>query len=342
MQKSNQILSAFKLLEPEVQEQILQSLRVEFEGKGKLLAIVSTDFNSQAKKKACPYCASVKVHKRGSQKGVQMFKCVDCTKWFSSTTGTVLWDIKRKDKWQSYLNCMNQNMPIKKIAKEIGISIQTSFDWRHKILSVLNTHSPLTLSGRVECDELEMPISNKGEKNLKRKARKRGSDFKRNTKGKAITTVQVITAVDEHNHKYLKAIKTKRITAKQLSATLGKKLNKKATLITDMHPSYRPFVKSRPGMKHKTVKAKDHVSSTDKKVNLQKVNNTHKQLRQFLDKFNGVSTKYLSNYLNWFAYGKDMEQAANQLKQWFYAILSSDTAYNLYQLTKINAVNYRT
>jgi hypothetical protein len=37
-----------------------------------------------------------------------------------------------------------------------------------------------------------------------------------------------------------------------------------------------------------------------------------------------------------------MEQAANQLKQWFYAIVSSETAYILYQSTKLNAVNIRT
>jgi len=33
-------------------------------------------------------------------------------------------------------------MPIKKIAKELGISIQTSFDWRHKILSLLSQFTP--------------------------------------------------------------------------------------------------------------------------------------------------------------------------------------------------------
>lgn len=342
MTKQEQILADFKALSPIAQEQILQSLRVEFEGKGKMLEVVSVELNGSPSKKACPHCTSQRVHKRGTQKGVQMFKCIDCSKWFSSTTGTPLWDIKRKDKWQSYLNCMQQNMPIKKIAKEIGISIQTSFDWRHKILSVLNSHTPSTLSGRVECDELELPISNKGEKNLNRKARKRSSDFKRNTGNKEVSTVQIVTAIDENNNKYLKAIETKRITSKQLRQTLGKKLSKNATLITDMHPSYRPFVKTKPGIKHKTVKAKEYVNKKDNKVNLQKVNNTHKQLRLFLGKFNGVSTKYLSNYLNWFAYGKNMEQAANQLKQWFYAILTSDMAYNLYQSIKLNAVNFRT
>ena len=339
MKKSIDLLAEFRLLNSVDQSRVLQDLRVEFEGKGKLIEVVESEIST---KKSCPHCASIKVHKRGKQSGVQMYKCSECLKWFSSTTGTPLWDIKRKDKWQSYLNCMQQGMSIKKTAKQIGISIQTSFDWRHKILSVLNKEVPLTLNGRVECDELELALSNKGERNLSRKARKRSSDFKRNTKTKEVTTVQILSAIDENNQTYFKAIETKRITAKHLSKTLGRKLDKHATLITDKHPSYRPFVKSKAGIKHKTVKSNEHVDKEDKKVNLQKINNQHKQLRQFLNKFNGVSSKYLQNYLNWFAYGKNMENFANQTKQWLYAILTNDMAYNLYQLLKDNAVNIRT
>lgn len=339
MIKTQDVLAHFKSLSSVAQSEVLQILRVEFEGKGKLLDVAQSEIIA---KKSCPHCGNSRVHKRGKQNGVQMYKCSECSKWFSSTTGTPLWDIKRKDKWQSYLNCMQQGMPIKKIAKEIGISIQTSFDWRHKILSVLNKDVPVKLSGRVECDELELPLSNKGDKHLTRKPRKRSSDFIRNTKTKEVTTVQVVSAIDENNQTYFKAIETKRITAKQLNKTLGKKLDKNATLITDKHPSYRPFVKSKPAIKHKTVKSNEHVNKEDKKVNLQKINNQHKQLRQFLGKFNGVSSKYLQNYLNWFAYGKNMESFANQTKQWFYAILTTDIAYNLYQLIKGNAVNIRT
>jgi transposase-like protein len=339
MIKSKDLLAEFKLLPVKEQSEILQSLRVEFEGKGKLLEVTSLEITT---KKDCPYCGNIKVHKRGKQDGVQMYKCVGCTKWFSSTTGTPLWDIKKKDKWQSYLSCMQRNVPIKKAALEVGICIQTSFDWRHKILSVLNKEIPVKLSGRVESDELELPLSNKGERNLTRKARKRSGDFKRNTETKEITTVQVLTAVDQNNQTYFKAIETKRITANDLKKTLGKKLDKNVTLITDKHPSYIPFVKSKSSIKHKTVKSTEHVNKADKKVNLQKVNNQHKQLRQFLGKFNGVSSKYLQNYLNWFAYGKNMESYANQTKQWFLAILTTDIAYNLYQLIKENAVNIRT
>ena len=44
---------------------------------------------------------------------------------------------------------------------------------------------PEELSEEVECDELELALSEKGNKNLNRKPRQRGTDFKRN-QGKEI------------------------------------------------------------------------------------------------------------------------------------------------------------
>ncbi len=77
-----------------------------------------------------------------------------------------------KSKWQAYLRYMEQDMSIKQIAKEIGSSIQTSFDWRHKVLSSLNQLVPSQLSSEVECDELELALNNKGSRNMEQKARK--------------------------------------------------------------------------------------------------------------------------------------------------------------------------
>ena len=44
----------------------------------------------------------------------------ECKKWYSETTGTPLYEIKLKNKWQSYLKCMEKGMSIKKIAKELN------------------------------------------------------------------------------------------------------------------------------------------------------------------------------------------------------------------------------
>ena len=326
MKTSQEIKILFNELPIGVQNELLGDLLMEHELQGKVLQEAEQVVVKNRTKKPCPHCSSSKVSKRGKQRGVQMYKCNDCSKWYSETTGTPLYDIKLKSKWQSYLNCMEQGMPIKKIAKELGISIQTSFDWRHKILSSLSQFTPTELSGQVECDELELALSNKGSKSLDRKPRKRGTDFKRNQGKDITTTVQVVTAVQRNGEKFLKAVQTKRISKKDLEKVFEGKLADNTTLITDKHHSYKAFVKDKPTIKHKSLLAKDYVDKKDKSIHLQNVNNTHKQIRDFLKPFNGVSSKYLQNYLNWYAYMDKIRNSKTMLKQWFVAMLLSDQA----------------
>jgi len=342
MKTIEELKELFSELPSVSQTQLLDELLADQELKGKILTEAKQKVLSVRKKKPCPYCKSSKVYKRGIQKGTQMYQCRECTKWYSETTGTPLYDIKLKSKWQSYLRCMEKGMSIKDIAKQLGISIQTSFDWRHKILSSLSECSPEKISGEAECDELELAISNKGERNLNRNARKRGNDFKRNGEGEVPTVVQIVTAVERNGAKYLKAVESKRLSKVEIAKVLDDKLTEQTILITDKHPSYKAFAKDHPEIKHKTVLAKDHVNPKDKTVHLQKVNNTHAQLRKFLQPFNGVSTKYLQNYLNWFAYTKQIKSSKKTLRQWFITILLSEGAYELFLLFKQNAVLIRT
>ncbi len=337
-----EIKSLFNELPLSAQNDLLGELLLEQELQGKVLQEAQETVSKQRKNKPCPHCSSNKVYKRGKQRGVQMYKCNECNKWYSETTGTALYEIKLKNKWQSYLNLMEQGMPIKKIANKLGICIQTSFDWRHKILSSLSSYVPAGLSEEVECDEMELALSEKGSRNLGRTARKRGTDFKRNQGKDTVTTVQVVAAIQRNGEKYLKAVETKRLSKKDIEKVFEGKLVDNAILITDKHHSYKAFAKDNPGIKHKTLLAKDHVDKKDKSIHLQSVNNTHKQIRDFLKPFNGVSSKYIQNYLNWYAYIDKIRNSKTTLKQWFITMLLTDQAYGLYELFKKNAVLIRT
>jgi transposase-like protein len=158
MKTIEEIKNEFQELPGLVQEQLLDDLLQDFELRGQVLENVKDELSRKNNKKPCPHCSSKQVYKRGKQSGVQMYQCRDCSKWYSETTGTPLWDIKLKNKWQGFLRCFDKGMSIKKISEELEISIQTSFDWRHKLLSTLNNLAPTKLSNVVECDELELSI----------------------------------------------------------------------------------------------------------------------------------------------------------------------------------------
>ena len=52
------------------------------------------------------------------------------------------------------------------------MSIQTSFDWRHKLLTSFSSVSVEEFQGIVERDDLFFAYSEKGNRNLDRKAKK--------------------------------------------------------------------------------------------------------------------------------------------------------------------------
>ena len=341
---SQAIKEQFYELREADQEKILEELMQEKELKGSVQERAEKELKKIRVKKPCPHCGSVAVNKRGCQRGAQMYTCKSCKKWYSDTTGTPLYKIHLREKWQSYMKCMEAGMSIKKIARELGISIQTSFNWRHKILTALSQFSPEQLSGEVECDELELAVNEKGSHSLSRESRKRGSDANRNKSENGNTTVvQVVTAVSRADKStFFRVVESKRIKGDDVDKALGKRLENGATLITDKHSAYRTFSKKRSDLCHKTLRSSDRVDKKYKSIHLQNVNNTHSRLRQFLSPFNGVSSKYLQNYLNWFAYAGKMHNHKEIFRQWFISILMADTAYALFQLFKQNAVNIRT
>lgn len=341
MKDQTDILSLFSSLNLVEQERILTLLMQTHEQHSPILSSAKEAVLEIEPRKSCPHCQSTNIYKRGKQNAVQMFSCKVCKKWYSETTGTPLWDIKLKSKWTAYLRCLGEGMSIRKSAATVEISIQTSFDWRHKILASLNSLVPAILTGIVECDELELAINNKGDRDLIRKPRKRSTDFSRN-ESEEVSVVQVITAVSREGGKYLKAVESKRLTNEEIELALKSKLAEVTTLITDKHPSYRAFGKNNTEIKHKSFVAKEHTDKQDKTIHLQAVNQVHKQVRKFLANFNGVSTKYLQNYLNWFAYEGEITKSRTIIKQWVITGLLSPNAYDLFWLFKTNAVNIRT
>ena len=123
---------------------------------------------------SCPHCSSKRIRANGRLNGVQRYLCNGCKKNFSETTGKFWFAIKKKDKLNRYLYCLLSGYSIRKSAKETGISLQTSFNWRHKLLTSFSSVSVEGFQGIVESDDLFFAYSEKGNRNLDREPKKRG------------------------------------------------------------------------------------------------------------------------------------------------------------------------
>lgn len=112
---------------------------------------------------ACPDCKGVRVVRYGRRKGVQRYRCNECRRHFSDLTGTVLEGIHLRGKFFQFYICMLRGFSVREAARRIGISKNTSFAWRHRVISRLEILDATTkLSGIVEIAQRPMPISYKG------------------------------------------------------------------------------------------------------------------------------------------------------------------------------------
>ena len=83
----------------------------------------------------CPRCGTHSIRKHGFCLGIQRYQCKKCRRTFNETVNTPLHWIHNKQKMVQYAGTLPEHLSIAKKALQIGVSLNTSFTWRHKILS---------------------------------------------------------------------------------------------------------------------------------------------------------------------------------------------------------------
>jgi len=309
MKTQEELFSAIKCLPVAERENVLKELdKIVNQASVEVSIIQAGLYGEQAA--CCPKCHSVRSRRNGKDVGVQRYICNDCGKGFRANSGTVTAWLKKPELLKTYARYMFEGHSINKCAELTCIAYQTAFDWRHKILASMGKQQRETvLSGICESDDVFITHSEKGNKHLARKPRKRGKGiFEPKSKGIGKEKVAIIISTDRKGNKHLQAATRGRISKKDIDKVLKGRISKGSVLCTDSHRSYTAFAKSEK-IEHQKIKA----SAKEFKrgiYHVQHVNNQAKQLKDWLDKFNGVSTKYLQNYLNWFAVKDKITHAA--------------------------------
>ena len=287
---------------------------------------ISTQKSAIANK--CPHCDSTRTRKNGHQYGVQRFVCNGCKKNFRASTGSATAHLKKLELLKAYIPHMLAGHSLEKCAKLTGVCKQTSFDWRHKILAAFGKfQSEQMLSGICESDDVFFEYSEKGSKDLKGEARKRGkSVFKKKKRGISEDKVAVIISCDRKGNKHLQVATRGRVSTNDIKKVLENKIEPKTILCTDSHRSYEGFAKEQQ-LEHQTVKvsAKEYVKKG--LYHVQHVNQTAQDLRKWLNSFNGVSTKYLQNYLNWYALKSIIDESQSPSKKAITLLATSFSAW---------------
>jgi len=286
MTTQEQIKELFGCLKQQEQEALLKELHMPEQ--------INKPCQVEPVAESCPYCMSVLIVKNGHRKGTQRYKCKGCYKTFTNDTGTLDQGIHKRDLYEEYKKLMFEGyLPLKKMAEKIGISIQTAFDWRHKILCGMKDCGA-NFDGITEIDDVWFLYSQKGRKGLKY-SRKRGGSKRQ---GDNNFQVKLLVTVDRKSHRNLSVAKIGRITKADIERKIAGKFSEACTLVSDKHRSIAAFAKSQK-IEHVSFKSSDHTAGGE--YHVQNVNNMASRLKSIVNhRLRGVSTKYLQSYANWF------------------------------------------
>ena len=250
---------------------------------------------------------------------VQRYKCKTCGKVFTATAQTLLSgsSFSFRD-WIKFIDCLYNGFNLGQIAKTCGVSEHTVMENRTKLfyaLKILNDQ--VILEGNVAIDEKFEYVSYKGNHSkqegflMPRKAHERGGEI--HTKGITNEFVSIVCAVDDCGNSVCKVTGTGNASAGKLKYVLQPHMGEEIICIySDKSSAIRSYAqKCNYNIKQekllvKGAKRAENVTISHESfvVNryIQIVNSYISRLTRFLDRFAGVSTKYLSGYLYLFAW----------------------------------------
>lgn len=236
---------------------------------------------------SCPNCDSRQYSKNGKAKDNQRYICSECGKHFRSTTGNTIHHIHYKHKIRAYIDCMNQGLSLRKTAKEIGISLQTAFRWRHKFLSSMQKQSTPSPKTKTIISAYVLPFSNKGNK-------------------KPITK----------KHTNVTSLLQTDIAGNCSINIIGKYGNIHTQLLNTISQE-SAFLNSKALPRTLKSRSIQRTTLNDAKLSMK----IQKHITDWLSKFRGVATKYLVNYWAWFSFYNQLQIKSNHQTKYLYKCL---------------------
>lgn len=281
-----EIVRGLARLSPGQRKQILDHLASMFDKEpGSLVTFLKQP-------EACPGCHSRDLVSWGTRKGLRRFRCKSCMSTFTALSGSPLARLSHRERWLQYAGCLLDGLTIRAAAKDCEISIPASFRWRHRFLEMIEKAKPPALQGIIEMDETLFRNSKKGDRKTGRKPHKRGGGRKKD-RGELVS-VLVVRDRQGTTSEYV----FDQFNADALETELGNLIPKDSVVCTDGSTVLASFAKRKGYLQMAiTASAGQHILAGP--FHIQNVNAYHKRLKEWMERFHGVSTKWLSNYLGW-------------------------------------------
>jgi transposase-like protein len=251
--------------------------------------------HERVESRGCPHCAGRQIVGWGRSHGLLRFRCKSCGRTFNALTKTPMAHLRKKQRWLDHARAMIEGKSLSKTAELCGVHPTTAFRWRHRFLRSPAADKPRTLSGIVEADETFILESFKGRwSDLPRKARKRGGTARH--RGLYQDNIPVLVARDRKGATFDAVLP--QVDSASVATALAGVVTQGNHLVGDGGRAIAAFAR-KAGIAFHAVASPGKPAPEAPHLHINNVNAYHSRLKQWLNRFNGVATKNLPNYLGW-------------------------------------------
>lgn len=251
---------------------------------------------SDSRPNTCPHChKQTEMIKKGFHRGKQRYLCKECKHKFVYDSKTITSQMKISN--DEFLEiCMDtiNLVPIEQTAARLNRSIPCIFNNRHKFLSFLEEaleDEMSVLCGTVEADGTYILESQKGSKNISRKARHRGEPASK--RGLSSEQICSVTMTDRNGHEVFKTLCRAKPTSDMITSNFKDHICHKSILYVDGISTYDDLARQTDcGIRY----LEGH-GSYNEVEHLNTVNSIHSFIKETISYYRGVATKYMNRYM---------------------------------------------
>ncbi|HEX9105749.1 MAG TPA: IS1 family transposase [Longimicrobiales bacterium] len=260
---------------------------------GLIKAVREARFSDQL---ACPRCRSPNVVRWGKFSRRQRYKCRHCRRTFSDFTATPLAYSKKPALWPAFAACMVECLSVRSAALRLRLDKDTTWRWRHALLAAHLRTGMGALAGTVELVLQRRAWCDKGARHLARPPRSRGQRCPQ-TQGDG---VWIVIATDRSGQAAAR-VAGRRPTRQPIQELLardcrrarvllgrGQRLSPIALAARALNVEFRPVPAC--GLPENRRSSAHNINAV----------RYARAFWRWLERFRGVSSRYLQRYLHWF------------------------------------------
>ena len=230
---------------------------------------------------------------------MQRFKCRRCGITFNGLTGTPLARLRHHQKWLEQAKVLEDGLSVRKAAVRLGVHRTTAFRWRHRFLTGPRDVMDRQQTGVVEADEAYFLRSYKGQPRRLREATSRPARRRGGRAAKrGLSDEQVPVLVVRNRAGQTADFGLPSANKAGLLAILPEAVTGDAVLCTDGSAMLAAAARHL-GLEHHGLNALRGERRRGA-WHIQNVNAYHSRFKGWLQRFRGVATSYLPNYLGWY------------------------------------------